>query len=229
MKFILHTTYYRSDNIHRDKEILSAILHNINNKYISKIYLLEEDECPIVNEKLVRMKFKGVPSFYDFICNFEIDNVNIICNSDIAFTFSLHKLKNYNSNSKTVYFISRRVGLNLFRYIIFKFRVGNSQDAWTFFNLPEERILEQLKNIYLGKPGNDNALVNIFLESGYCVYNPSIAIELLHFHKSSVRTYNSNDKVEFPYSYIVPDLHLVSSLKDYLVYFVNRVYYKWFQ
>ena len=41
--FILITTYYKSQNVPRQKEINQCLINNVNNKHIKKICLLNDD------------------------------------------------------------------------------------------------------------------------------------------------------------------------------------------
>jgi hypothetical protein len=200
---ILITTYYKSSNDKRQKEIEECLLRNINNKHISKIYLLNDQiyeeynkenkivQIVVDEENKKRLTYKYTISFINEKLK---DEKCIIANSDIYFDETLEHLVNYDLSNKF---------LALSRYdkgVLYD--TLSSQDTWIFTS-PASVPLEDC-NFHFGVPGCDNKILYIFQKSGYKISNPSRTIKTHHLHESNFRTYKGSDRVSGPYAYSSP-------------------------
>jgi hypothetical protein len=85
--------YYISNNIDRNNEIKFVLNRNVNNKFINRIYLLNEriytnDELGIISKKIIQININSRLKFSDVFSFINFDNIkgyNIIANSDIFF------------------------------------------------------------------------------------------------------------------------------------------------
>ena len=103
---ILVTTYYKPKNKEREEEINRCLIKNYQNKYIEKIYLLNDKiyDIPITND--YKKKFQQIIvsndekyklTYYDaikFINDNLDDRICILSNSDIYFDNSLQNINN---------------------------------------------------------------------------------------------------------------------------------------
>lgn len=227
---ILHTTYYKDKNLSRDLEVQQAIKINCQLSLVDKIILYTQDEFPFKHHKLFFFNISSRPCFKTLVSEFKENAINIVLNSDISFKNDLRKIKDYKFDSNTVFFLSRRLSTRgIFNRLIFKHNTGNSQDAWIFWSKLDNSYLKFLEKIFIGVPGNDNALVYYFKSNGYLVYNPSYSITLNHHHKELIRNYSVIYQNDFPLDFVHSDFSLGYGFVEKFNYFINRLYYKCFQ
>ena len=210
---ILITTYYKSKNEDRQKEIDRCLKNNFENIYIEKIYLL--------NNELYDLNFKGnkiiqiiISKEKDYILKYKdaIQFINenlknkicILSNSDIYFDETLSKINN--NNIKDNFFALLRYdeqedgSKKIFtRYDIPR---DDSQDCW-IFNSPLNIDLNKL-NFSFRTLGCDSIFSTIVHQSNINVSNPSYDIIITHLHKTEFRTYNVDDRIHGKYCLIKP-------------------------
>ena len=207
MTFILITSYYKSGNEKRQNEIDECLFHNVNNKYISKIYLLNDQIYEELNEKY-KENNKIVQIVVDdenkkrltYKCSISFINEHlkgercIMANSDIYYDETLEHLVNYDLSDKFFALARYQKGVVI--------EDKGSQDTWIFTS-PANVPLEDC-NFHFGVPGCDHKILYIFEKSGYKISNPSRTIRSHHLHDSNFRTYRPRDRVRMPYAYAYP-------------------------
>lgn len=231
--------YYQCNNSSRDEEYLFSIKQNVDNNLISKIFvfLSEEINFPIKDQKIVIVKVNERPTYYDFFdyCNSYLDGqICIISNTDIFFDDTLKYITDSEMDNiflaLTRWDIFQQNQQWYLRYYDFLWREVKglqgetskelstytsdlSQDAW-IFKSPIK--LDDRCKFFMGKPGCDNRIAQIMYENHYVVKNPSKKIIIKHIHQTQFRTYNnSSDIVQGPYLLIKPtdDLSMTPSVK----------------
>lgn len=196
LKIVLITQLYET-NLERYNEMIKALRNNINNKFIEKIYLLNEKKINLdsINsenkiKQIIIKKRLTYKKAIDFSANtFDSNTIVILCNSDIWFDNTLKKITNYNLND-TVITLSRYNIKEDNSYELFN--VKYSQDSWIFKNPLK---LQYNYNFELGTPGCDNRIAWVLKNSKkngkfYNVLNPALTIKSYHEHKNNFRNYN---------------------------------------
>jgi len=194
-KIIIIQQYYISDNKKRQEEINNVLKLNIENKFIDKIYLLNEeiyDFDILKNYKIKQIKI-GKRLTYKF--SFEFGNlfpnnyIKILCNNDIFFNEEIQILKTFNLQNKclalTRYDI---ISLNPFKYKLMDCLINNlscSQDTWIFNYIP---IVNEM-NFYQGINGCDNRIVYILKNIDIEVINNCHSVKTFHLHLINSRSY----------------------------------------
>ena len=208
--FHLVTSLYNEKNVSRSLELLLCLCMNFKNKYISKIYILQEfirsenidDNFTLVSEVIYLLKNNSSirslnidysyerPSFqkiFDF-CNQNINGPVIVSNSDILYDDTLSKIVNL----KNEHFLS--ISRNNKRYVdgkikwdtiqlpIQNFFLDNifSQDSWVFHS-PLKNPLKI--DINLGEMFSDSYLNYKLSKTNYECYNLSRDINCLHIQE----------------------------------------------
>lgn len=198
--------YFTSPHTQRDLEYKTCISENIKNELISKIFVFISDDSnlDIQSEKLVFLKREERPTFYDLLdfCNLQSnDEIYIIANSDIFFDNTLLHINKFNMDN---------IFLALTRWDVLSengqwssrfFNHTASQDVW-IFKTPIQ--VDKRSKFYLGKPGCDNRIAQLYHEMKYDVRNPSLQIKSYHYHITSYRTYNQKDIIHGPYLLLQP-------------------------
>jgi hypothetical protein len=212
---ILITTYYKPSNKDRSLEIDKCLFKNYNNKYIHKIYLLNDFlyDLPLQDKKnkieqiIVNFGEDKKLKYSDtiqFINEKLKNNICILSNSDIYFDNSLSKINNL-TISNNFYALLRydediKGNKNIFK------RHGlprdDSQDCW-IFRSPLNIDINKL-NFTLGTPGCDSIIANIVHECDIKVSNPSLDIITTHVHNTNYRTYNDSDVIHGKYALLTP-------------------------
>lgn len=193
--FNLITTYYESNNDERQTELNECLIHNLNNNFIKKIYLLNDkiyDFIFLNNENISKIIQVEVDEDnkkrlgYDFSIKFINENIPnekcILSNSDIFFDTTLDHLETYDLNNKVLALSRYNEGVLYDRH--------DSQDSWIFIS--PLNIDLNLCNFKFGTRGCDNSIAYTIKESGYDILNPSKTIITHHVHKTEFRTYPSN-------------------------------------
>jgi hypothetical protein len=207
----LITSYYISNKIERQKEIQKCLIKNNNNKYIEKIYLLNDkyydmsfliDDSKIVqiiisNEKNYKLNFKDCINFINK--NLE-DKICILSNSDIYFDESLSKIINLDNKLFALlrYDEDEFEKKNLFK--LYDCARDDSQDSW-IFKSPLKLDIEKI-NFNFGTLGCDNILANVIHEAGIEISNPCYDIIITHVHLSDIRTYSEDTRLKGIYCYV---------------------------
>jgi hypothetical protein len=206
-------------------------IQNLKTEYINKIHQINIITDPIfaintqtyINSPLKtdkRLSFKDVFKFIRFS---SIRGFYVITNMDIFFDETISNL--------LCSTISIKEQKQMFALTRFEFRNENdltkcplfgprmdSQDTWIFHSSmvlnSEETISPRQFNPYIfetnlfdiqfGKPGVDNKLIYLMQVLGIETINDCEFIKTYHYHTSTSRDYTNKDRIEPPYSLIVP-------------------------
>jgi hypothetical protein len=211
---ILITTYYKSKNENRQKEIDTCLRKNNENIYIEKIYLLNNEiyDLSYFGNKIVQIiisKDKDYILKFNDAINFINNNLkNKICilsNSDIYFNESLSKINNKNLGCRDFFALLRYdedINGNIKIFTRHDFPRDDSQDSW-IFKSPLNVDLDEL-GFSFRTLGCDSIFSSIVHESNFKVTNPSLDIITIHLHLSNYRTYTSNNIIHGKYCLIKP-------------------------
>ena len=195
---VLITEYFVHKNPIRFNEIKNSIDKNNKNKYINKIFLLNEnkdDKYYSYNNntnKIINVPLNKRSTFKN---TFELANklpngtIVIISNNDISFDDSLKKLYNINLDN-TVICLGRRNSHNE-NILDFWTKKGLSQDSWIFrtpIKIPEET------DFYFGTSGCDHNIAYLLDSIGYNLINIPWDIKAYHNHKSEDRKWVKKPK-----------------------------------
>ena len=219
-QFFLHS------NKERQEELLECLKYNVNNKYITNIYLLNEriyteDELGISSDKIIqtdikkRLMFKDV---FEYINENNIKGYNVIINADIFFDENIKNLFNSDIHmTKKMYALLRyeynRENIN--NSELFGNR-GDSQDTWIIHsNYSIDKNKNKIFNFEFGKPGCDNKMTYLMSLLGYEIINDPEFIKSYHIHSSNIRNYTAIDKINMPYEIVMPKNSLIHSQKHH--------------
>jgi hypothetical protein len=211
-KIILVQQYFIHKNSDRQKEIIDCLKNNVKNKYIDKIYLLNEkiynkDELYIDSNKIIQINVKNrltYKMFFDF-CNKNFNKSKdyiILSNSDIYFDDSIKNIYTTELDSKKCCYSQLRIEDDTKE--IFGPR-KDSQDTWIFHSkyIPQNT---SNYNFMLGMPGCDNKILHILHMDDYIIYNEPYRIKTYHIHKTNIRNYTNKDVLSKPYVLSIPYL-----------------------
>jgi hypothetical protein len=215
---ILVTTYYNTLNEDRNNEINKCLCKNYENKYIEKIYLLNNKEydlnfLPINNRKVIQHIISNDDNYilkYNDAINFINKNLkNKICilsNSDIYFDNSISKINHRNINNHCFALLryDEDENDNSIKKIFTRFNEprDDSQDCWIFKS--PLNIDLNIINFSFGTLGCDSILATNIYESGLKISNPSLDIVTTHLHKIDYRTYNCDHRIHGKYCLLKP-------------------------
>ena len=207
--------FFIHSNKERQNEILKCLKLNVKNKYITKIYLLNEsiytdEELDISSNKIVqvdiknRLKFKDV---FDYINDQNIQGYNVIINSDIFFDKTIKRLfkSDIHLNKKSYALLRYEYDeIDIKNSKLFGQR-GDSQDTWIIHsNFSIGKKESRVFNFEFGKPGCDNKMIYLMTILGFEVLNDPEYIKSYHLHNSNIRNYSSLDRVLPPYETLIP-------------------------
>jgi len=213
---ILLTTYYKSINEDRNIEINKCLYKNLNNKFIEKIYLLNNEifDLGFINDiynKIIqvivskdnsyRLKYKDAIKFI----NENLKNkICILSNSDIYFDDSISKINNKTIHNKFFALLRYDEDLNGNKHI---FELHNnprndSQDSW-IFRSPLNIDLDNL-DFSFGILGCDSIFASLVYETGINISNPCYDIITTHLHNIDFRTYNCDNRIHGKYCLLPP-------------------------
>ena len=213
---ILITTYYISSHEERNKEIKECLIKNYQNKYIEKIYLLNDDiyninfinykqnkivQYIISYEKNYKLKYNDAIKFI----NEKLQNkICILSNTDIYFDHTLSKINNKIIHNSCFALLRYDFDLDSNKKIFSRFDIprDDSQDCW-IFRSPLNVDLDKL-NFSFGTLGCDSLFAYHISNSGLKLSNPSLDIISLHVHNTEFRTNNSDDRIHGKYCLIKP-------------------------
>jgi hypothetical protein len=211
---ILITTYYKTLNENRNNEINKCLIKNFENKYIKKIYLLNDKiytidfidnyqskiiQVVISNDKNYKLKYNDA---IFFINKYLVDEICILSNSDIYFNESLELIndKNIENNFFALLRYDEDENGNLSLFKRYDVPRSDSQDCW-IFKSPLKVDLNKL-NFSLGTLGCDSVFAYIVNNSGIIVSNPSYDIISIHVHNTEFRTYSYINRIHGKYCMI---------------------------
>lgn len=207
--------YFIHSNNERQREITKCLKNNVKNKYITKIYLLNEriytdEELDISSNKIIqininrRLQFKDV---FEYINEQNIKGYNIIVNSDIFFKKNIVNIFKSDIHINKKMYALLRYEYNVLepeKTFLFGPR-GDSQDTWIIhsnYNIGEKEC--KIFNFEFGKPGCDNKIIYLFSLLGYNVINDPTFIKSYHIHETNIRNYSNKDLIKPPYEFIFP-------------------------
>jgi len=211
------TQYYVPTQNKRAKEINMALKKNIENQYIDKIILFNEEEYVLPKTNKIQQIVIKKRLYYDdvlrYIYNSVPDNVIVVfANSDIYLDNTIRHV--WSTNIDNIF-------MALLRYendVIFGPR-PDSQDTWilTSNSVKQRKWKYEDFNFSFGKSGCDNAITLEMLRMKYLIVNPALTIKTHHLHDSDIRTYDKQDIVNKNiYLYIEPtglhDLEAITNI-----------------
>ena len=211
-KLIFIQQYYHQKEIERRNEIDFCIKKNIENPYLDKLVLLNENDSirtPYTSTKIEynnihkRMMFSDV---YKYIQ--EKVEKNVIClygNSDM-YLGDMTKLYGIDMDKKFVALLRWDItDMNTQAHTIFGPR-KDSQDVWGVLsdNIHNININTMNINFYFGILGCDNAIITIMNRNGFKSINPSYDIKTYHVHMTNIRNYSDSDRLLIEYTMLSP-------------------------
>ena len=213
---ILITTYYISSSEERNKEIKDCLIKNFQNKYIEKIYLLNNDiyninfindkqnkiiQYIISNENNYKLKYNDAIKFI----NQNLQNkICILSNTDIYFDSTLSKINNKIIHNNCFALLRYDLDINGNKKIFTRFDIprDDSQDCW-IFRSPLNIDLNKL-DFSFGTLGCDSIFAFYLSQSGLKLSNPSLDLISLHLHNTEFRSYNCDNRIHGKYCLIKP-------------------------
>ena len=212
---ILVSTYYKSKNEERNKELEKCLYKNYENRYIEKIYLLNDKiyDLPFIDKKkkIIQYVINEDPTYklkYNDAIQFINEHLNnkicILSNSDIYFNNTLSKINNKIINNNFFALLRYDEDYKGFKHIFSRFNEprNDAQDCW-IFRAPLDLPMNKL-DFSLGTLGCDNMFATIVHESKINISNPSLDIIITHVHNSGIRTYDEIDRIYGKYTFLVP-------------------------
>jgi hypothetical protein len=205
-EIILIQQSYQQFDQQRKKEIDHVLQLNLLNKFIDKIYLLNEQIYDFShfqdNNKIVQFNINKRLTYDDsfkFASRNKIrDNIIIFANLDIEITTDIEKLYEYNFNNivycLTRYDIDYTNTINLSNPILKSYIDTNtteymfSQDTW-IYRPNKINFDSSIVNFYYGIPSCDNVLVCELNKQGVDTFNIPQDIKTIHHHKNQIRNY----------------------------------------
>ncbi len=177
------TNYYIDKNSDRQQELDLCLHNNFENKLLNVVVLSDSN-------RLTYNDFFNVINKYT-----DLDDINIIANSDIYFDESIEYALSL--KAKQCYALSRW-DINSDRTAT-HFNRSDSQDCWIF----RGKITGVAGNFFLGYRGCDNRIAHEIRQAGWEISNPSLTIKSYHLHLSGIRNYTViNDKFLVPPPYL---------------------------
>ena len=188
---------------------------NNENKYIEKIYLLNNEIFNLDfiknNSKIKQILISNDPNYklkYDDAINFINDKLkNKICilsNSDIYFDNSLSKIENNDLSNECFALLRYDEDIYQNKKIFTRHDIprDDSQDSW-IFRSPLNINIENI-NYSFGTLGCDSLFANEISESNIKLSNPSYDIITTHVHLTDFRTYNIDNRIHGKYCLLEP-------------------------
>ena len=211
--------YFVHKNPERQKEIEFCLKKNVENKHITKIYLLNEkiyskkelgdietDKIVQINHKH-RLKFKDI---FQFVKTQKLNGYIVSINADIFLDNTIQNLLNTNPNEKKAYCQIRfdyKKNKNIDKCLVFDGEPRpDTQDTWIYHsnhNIINKKQID-LFNFHFGKPGCDNKVTYLLWILGYTIYNDPYFVKTFHFHTTNIRNYNEGMRIPSPYLLITP-------------------------
>lgn len=205
-KLYFITQYYKSKS-KRNAEINQCLDKNIENPYIDKIILLNEEEFTFTNPKIQQIVI-GKRLHYDdvirYISTLE-DCIVVFANADIYLDHTIRYTWSTKLDNKFIALLRYDVDAQG-KSTIFGPR-ADSQDCWIISSasVKSRKWDYESINFSFGVSGCDNAITLEMLRMKYLVVNPALTIKTHHVHNSDIRTYTKDVIVDKDtYLYIQP-------------------------
>lgn len=207
----LFTTFFLSQDLERQQELITALQHNVNNPEIKTIYIFldgtdEEATRNVIKEnvetnKIKFLNIKRIPTYGDWIeysklFRDEIEDISIYVNADIYTDNTINVLKEYLNTPESIVCLSRHdVGLE---GIMPHPNPHWSQDLWAIskqniLNITNQCFLDELNITRTGMYRCDNKLAFLFTMRGWTIFNPQKQINCFHIQKNTERSYGRFD------------------------------------
>ena len=195
-EIVLITEYFVHKNTLRFLEIKNSINKNVENKYIDKIYLMNENKnnkYDTNTNKIINLPSNKRGTFED---TFKIANtlptgtIVIISNNDISFDDTLKKIYDVDLDN-TVICLGRR-SANNDNKLEFWTEKGLSHDSWIFktpIRIPDGT------DFYFGTTACDRHIAYLLDSVGYELINIPWDIKAYHNHSSEERKWVSKPDV----------------------------------
>ena len=214
--------FFIPDSTERYKEIQTALIKNVKNKAINKIYMLNErvytdNELGISSDKIVQYNIKTRLTFaivYKFVNNENIIGFNCAINGDIYFDSTISKLRTsgINDNKSVVALLRYNVLESKNKDVLKKENCKHklfgptclSQDCWILHS-NNKFVGKELKafDFWFGVPGCDNKILYLYKILGYNVLNDPATLKTFHLHRDTARNY-AHSKLSAPYVFSFP-------------------------
>ena len=226
-KIILVQQFFIHKDSKRQKEILETLTMNIHNESIDEIHLINErfyseEELGSKSKKIKQVVDSGTRLTYKDVMKYSMDYLDnaivVLANSDIFFDRSISQCKTMDLTNAMICLSRYKLNGRHLKNAQPEIFNGWSQDTWiwssnTLFN---DKELEKC-NFNLGKPGCDNRMAFLSSEMGLSVYNIPNVIKSYHHHKSEVRNYSHNDRIDPPrYLALLPPIIRRPSITTFL-------------
>jgi hypothetical protein len=207
--------FFIPDNKRRYDELKECLNHNVNNKYVNNIYLLNEDfysASELGVDDLVKISQFNVgkrltfADTFKFINDHDIQGYNVIINSDIFIDDTICRLNQTNLHESKILLAQLRHNFISQTPLSSAKLYGpryDSQDAWILHsnhNIPEK--YHSMFNFKFGVPGCDNKILYLFKMLGYSIQNDPLTIKIYHLHKDITRNYEKH--ILPPWGLIMP-------------------------
>ncbi len=218
---ILISTYYTSSNEDRNIELQKCLINNLNNDYISKIYLLNNEIFDLsflskhnkydftkkIEQIIISNNPKYILSFKDAIHFINVNLINNICilsNSDIYFDNTLSYIKKNDMNNKLYALLRYDEDENGNKTLFSEYNEPrkDSQDSW-IFKSPLKINLDKI-DFSFGTLGCDNIFARHVYDNRIIITNPSYDIVTTHLHNTNYRTYNIDNRLYGIYCLLIP-------------------------
>jgi hypothetical protein len=231
----LFLQFYIDANPVRQREIVACLHKNIQNPYITKIHLLNEQiyknkDFGCKSAKLIqtnigcRLKYSDI---FQYIADNDIRGYIVIANSDILFNLTLENLLYSDIHIQKKMYAQLRYEYNSIdpaQSRIYGPRF-DSQDVWilhTNFGLsPKQR---KMLSFSMGKPGCDNKLIYVFRILGFEVLNDPAFIRTYHYHTSDQRNYTQKETIHKPWGTVLPVGYTIDEMPQDQFARVNKYY-----
>ena len=201
--------YFVHRDASRNKELQECLRRNVENPFITKIFLLNEKiysdkELGIQSDKVKqqnivkRITFKDI---FNFVEKEQLKGYIVTCNADIFFDKTINNLKKSNMSENKQLLAQLRfdyTNKQLGKCKLFGPR-ADSQDTWIWHSNFNPYKEQKIFNIMFGKPGCDNKLIYLFNLIGFDVVNQPYFVKTYHIQKNQQRDYDSNEMLPPPY------------------------------
>lgn len=233
--------FYIPKNSKRCIEIQKTLYENVSNKYIDKIYLLNEriyseSELGCSSEKITQIDIRErlmVSNIFDFVDSEKLKGYIVFSNTDIFFDSTIKRIKYSNIHSQKKIYSQLRFEYNS-KEVISNSRLNcnglddltkmlnripgwtnykcDSADTWIFHsNFNLPRDKRKPLRKHLGKAGIDHIIPKVFFKNNYEIANEPFYIKTYHFHEGDYREWNNSNKYR-----------IIRYSEDYLFCFVNN-------
>ena len=191
----LFINLYPMDEGDRLEEIATCLRHNLANRWISEIVVLNEGfpkEALLQHDKVRSISIQNRPPFSEYHQHLAPQGITILSNNDIWFDNSLRKLSFLHLTPYDLLALTRRETDGA----LYKPKEADAQDSWIF-----KGPADPLKDCTfpMGIPGCENRLAFLFFAKRFRVLNPSKVIHTHHEHASQQRGYQNENRVAGDY------------------------------